>query len=146
MRIILCIYNKIKNEPSVNYHNNKQNIEMETVNNLVNSITKGIQEKKGKSITILDLKNIDGAVTNYFVICQGGSPSQVEAIATSVEDTVRETLKEKPVKVIGVGSNQWVAMDYVDVMVHIFLPETRDYYNLENLWQDAQQTDIPDID
>ncbi len=119
---------------------------METVNNLVNSITKGIQEKKGKSITILDLKNIDGAVTNYFVICQGGSPSQVEAIATSVEDTVRETLKEKPVKVIGVGSNQWVAMDYVDVMVHIFLPETRDYYNLENLWQDAQQTDIPDID
>lgn len=119
---------------------------METSNNLVNTITKGIQEKKGKNITIVDLKNIDGAITNYFVICQGGSPSQVEAIASSVEDTVRETLREKPVKVVGLGSNQWVAMDYTDVIVHVFLPETRDYYNLENLWQDAQLTEIPDID
>ena len=119
---------------------------METNSSLVNSITEGIQEKKGKNITIVDLRNIEGAIASYFVICQGGSPSQVEAIASSVEDTVREAVREKPVNVIGIGTNQWIAMDYTDVMVHIFLPETREYYNLENLWQDALLTNIPDID
>ena len=119
---------------------------METTNKLVDSITKGIQEKKGQNITIVDLRGIDGAITSYFVICQGGSPSQVEAITDSVEEVVRTTTGEKPANVNGLGNSLWVAMDYIDAMVHVFLPETRQFYNLENLWEDAPMTHIPDLD
>jgi ribosome-associated protein len=113
---------------------------------LVETVIKGIQERKGSNITVVDLKGIDGAVADYFVICQGNSPTQVEAIVESVGDAAREQLDEKPIKAIGLGNNQWVAIDYVDVMVHIFLPETREYYDLENLWEDAKLTEIPDLD
>ncbi len=113
---------------------------------LVDIITKGIQEKKGQDIVIADLSDIEGAIANYFVICQGNSPTQVEAISESVGDTVREDLKEKPANVIGLGANQWVAIDYTDVLVHIFMPETRAFYDLENLWQDAKLTRIPNKD
>ena len=115
-------------------------------NELVKTITKGIQEKKGSGIVIADLGNIDGAIARYFVICQGNSPSQVEAIAESVGDFARKDGGEKPTHVVGLGTDQWVAMDYSDVMVHIFLPETRAFYDLENLWQDAKLTRLPDID
>ena len=113
---------------------------------LVDIITKGIQEKKGQDIVIADLSNIEGAIANYFVICQGNSPTQVEAISESIGDTVREGLKEKPVNVIGLGANQWVAIDFTDVLVHVFLPETRAFYDLENLWEDSKLTRIPDQD
>ena len=113
---------------------------------LVDIITKGIQEKKGQDIVIADLSNIEGAIANYFVICQGNSPTQVEAISESIGDTVREDLKGKPVNVIGLGANQWVAIDFTDVLVHVFLPETRAFYDLENLWEDAKLTRIPDQD
>lgn len=113
---------------------------------LVDIITKGIQEKKGQDIVIADLSNIEGAIANYFVICQGNSPTQVEAISESIGDTVREDLKEKPVNVIGLGANQWVAIDFTDVLAHVFLPETRAFYDLENLWEDAKLTRIPDQD
>jgi ribosome-associated protein len=119
---------------------------MEKNNKLVEVITKGIQEKKGQDITIADLSNLDGTVANYFIICQGNSPAQVEAICESVGDMAREELGEKPTHVVGLGLSQWVAMDYSDVLVHIFLPETRQYYDLENLWQDAKLTHVPNID
>lgn len=119
---------------------------MEQTEKLVSTITKGIQEKKGQDITVVDLRGIDGAVASFFVICQGNSPSQVEAIAESVGDTVRMDLHEKPANVIGLGTSQWVAMDYTDVLVHVFLPETRAFYDLENLWEDAALTNIPNID
>lgn len=119
---------------------------MTTTEKLVQTITKGIQDKKGQDITIADLKGIDGTIAQYFVICQGNSPSQVEAIAESVADQCRENLHEKPVNCIGLGADQWVAMDYVDVLVHIFLPEPRQFYDLENLWEDAKLTKIPNID
>lgn len=119
---------------------------MTTTEKLVQTITKGIQEKKGQDITIADLKGIDGSIAQYFVICQGNSPSQVEAIAESVADQCREHLHEKPVNCIGLGADQWVAMDYVDVLVHIFLPEPRQFYDLENLWEDAKLTRIPNMD
>jgi len=124
---------------------NNQRI-MNTTSQLVDTITKGIQEKKGQDITLIDLSTTEGAITSCFVVCQGGSPSQVDAIATSVEDFVRKNMGEKPVRVIGLETCQWVAMDFTDVMVHIFLPETRRYYDLENLWQDAEQTVIPNIE
>jgi ribosome-associated protein len=113
---------------------------------LVKTITKGIQEKKGQDIVIADLSHIDGAIANYFVICQGGSPTQVEAIAESVGDTCRTELKEKPVGVTGLGNNQWVAIDYVDVLVHIFQPETRAFYDIESLWEDAKLTKLPNAE
>ena len=119
---------------------------MEQVENLVETITKGIQEKKGSNITIADLGEIDGAICRYFIICQGNSPTQVEAITDSVEEYARVHANEKPVHIVGQNNAQWVAMDYTDVMVHIFLPETRSYYNMENLWQDAKFTHVPDLD
>jgi ribosome-associated protein len=119
---------------------------MTEATNLVKSITKGIQEKKGQHIVIADLSHIDGAIANYFVICQGNSPTQVEAIAESVGEICRKEAGEKPVNVNGLGNNQWVAIDYVDVLVHIFMPETREFYDLENLWEDAKLTELPDVD
>lgn len=103
---------------------------------LVKVIIKGIQEKKGTDISVIDMRKIEGAICNYFVITQGGSPQQVEAITESVGDMTRE-IGEKPVHVIGLEHAQWVAMDYTDVMVHIFLPEVREFYDLEHLWEDA---------
>ena len=119
---------------------------MEQINKLVEAITNGIQDKKGSKITIVDLSIIEGSICHYFVICQGNSPSQVDAITESVEEHARLEAGEKPVHVTGTDNAQWVAMDYTDVMVHIFLPEVREYYDLENLWEDAKITEIPDLD
>lgn len=113
---------------------------------LIDTIIKGIQEKKGRHIVTCNLEDIDGAITNYFVICHGNSPSQVEAITDSVGETVRKELGEKPSQIAGLENAQWVAMDYGDAMVHIFLPDERQYYDLEHLWDDAQLTEIPDLD
>ena len=113
---------------------------------LVEKITEGIQEKKGKNIVVADLTNIDDTFCNYFVICQGDSPSQIAAITDSIKDYVREETGNKPIAIDGLRNTQWVAMDYSDVLVHIFLPEVRAFYNLENLWADAKLTTIPDID
>ena len=119
---------------------------MEQTQQLVESITKGIQEKKGNNIVIADMDGIDGAICRYFVVCQGSSPSQVEAITESVGDMVRQETGEKPVKVAGLDNAQWVAMDYSDVLVHIFLPDVREYYDLEHLWEDASLVRVPDLD
>ena len=113
---------------------------------LVESITQGIQEKKGQRIVVADLNGIDGAIARYFVICQGNSPAQVEAITESVGDFARKQQGEKPSRVAGLENAQWVAMDYGDVLVHIFLPDVRDYYDLEHLWDDAKITEIADLD
>lgn len=119
---------------------------MTTVKQLVEVITQGIQEKKGQEIVIVDMQGIEGAICNYFVICTGNSPTQVSVIMDSVEDMARDKAGEKPIRVVGEQQAQWIAMDYVDVMVHIFLPETREYYNIERLWEDAKVDAIPNID
>ena len=119
---------------------------MEQTTTLVETIVNGIQEKKGSGIVVADLNGIDGTICRYFVVCQGNSPSQVEAIAESVGDMARIQLKEKPSHVVGLENAHWVAMDYGDVLVHIFLPEVRKYYDLEHLWDDAELTEIPDLD
>ena len=119
---------------------------MEQTNHLVDTIIKGIQEKKGTDIVVADLNGIDGTICRYFVICQGNSPSQVDAITESVTDMAREKLHEKPAHIVGRENAQWVAMDYGDVLVHIFLPDVREYYDLEHLWEDARLTRVPDLD
>ena len=113
---------------------------------LVDTIIKGIQEKKGQDITVVDLRGIDGAIASFFVICQGNTPTQVEAITDSVAETARIDAGEKPAHVVGLELAHWVAMDFTDAIVHIFVPDMRSYYNIENLWQDAQQTEIPNLD
>ena len=119
---------------------------MNTTKQLVETITEGIQEKKGSKIVIADLSHLDGTIAKYFIICQGNSPSQVEAIAESIGDFCRKKLGEKPANVAGLGNDQWVAIDFVDVLVHIFQPEVRQFYDLEHLWEDANLTEIPDLD
>ena len=111
---------------------------------LVKTITEAIQEKKGSRIVVADLTKIEGTICRYFIICQGNSPTQVDAITDSVSDLCREWLKEKPAHVVGRENSQWVAMDYGDVLVHIFLPDVREYYDLEHLWEDAELTVIED--
>ena len=98
------------------------------------------------NIVVADLTKIEGTICQYFMICTGNSPTQVEAIAESVGDMVREKLGEKPAHVVGLENAQWVAMDYTDVLVHIFLPDVREYYDLEHLWEDAPIEQIPDLD
>ena len=119
---------------------------MEQTRELVETITRGIQEKKGQDIVVCDLQDIDGAIASYFIICQGNSPSQVEAITESVGTFTNKELDEKPSAVAGLDNAQWVAMDYGDVLVHIFLPDVRTYYDMEHLWDDASLTQIPNID
>jgi ribosome-associated protein len=119
---------------------------MEKSNKLVETIIQGIQEKKGAGIVVADLTGMEGTICRYFVICQGNSPSQVEAITESVGDFVRKELDEKPVHVVGLENAQWVAMDFTDVLVHVFLPDVRMFYDLEHLWDDAKLTNIPDLD
>ena len=110
---------------------------MEEIKILVDTIVKGIQEKKGLDIVIVDLSKKEGA------ICKNQSPTQVQAIADSIEEVVRMDAGEKPVKVVGQENAVWIAMDYTDVMVHVFVPDTRDYYDIEHLWEDAPKTAIP---
>lgn len=119
---------------------------MNETENLVEKIAEGIQEKKGKDIVIAQLEGIEDTICKYFVICQGNSPSQVTAIVESVREFARKGANAKPYAVDGLRNAQWVAMDYADVLVHVFLPEVRNYYNLENLWADAKLTQIPDLD
>ena len=113
---------------------------------LLQSIIEGIQEKKGKDIVVADLKGIDGAICQYFVICQGNSPTQVDAITESVYDMVYEKTKDRPTTVNGLRNAQWGGMDYGSILVHIFLPELRNFYNLEHLWADSKLTQIPNLD
>lgn len=119
---------------------------MDQTRNLVNAVIEGIEEKKGRSIVVADLSKIETAPGKFFVICTGGSPQQVEAVADSVEELVRKQTGEKPAAIAGRENAQWVAMDYGTVMVHVFLPEPREYYDLEHLWDDASLEAVPDLD
>lgn len=112
---------------------------------LERKIIEGIQNKKGHRIVIADMTGIQETITKKFIICQGGSPSQVQAIVESIADECRK-VKAKPIAVDGLRNSVWVAMDYVDIIVHVFLPEEREYYDLEHLWADATITEIPDLD
>ena len=119
---------------------------MNETERLIQQITEGIQDKKGKNIVIADLTKIEDTICNYFVICQGNSPSQVTAIVKSVKDFARKGANAKPSAIDGLRNAEWVAMDYADILVHVFLPETRNFYNLETLWADAKLTQVPDLD
>ena len=105
-----------------------------------------IQDKKGRDITILDLSQVDGAPTGQFIICSGKSTTQVSAIADSVREEIQKQTGEKPINYDGYRNSQWIVIDYGDTMVHVFLPEIRSFYRLEELWSDAETITIPDED
>lgn len=104
-------------------------------NKEIESIVKGIEEKKGQNIRVMDLRKIEERICDYLVICEGGSPTQVSAIADSVEDIARKEGGIKPQFVDGLHNAMWVVMDYHDIVVHIFLPEMREFYGLEEIWE-----------
>ena len=109
---------------------------------LLANIIKGIEEVKGENIDILDLREIENTVCDYFVICNGNSNTQVNAIVCSVQKVVSKELKEKPWHVEGEQNGEWVLMDYVSIVVHVFQKHIREYYNIESLWGDAKITTI----
>lgn len=104
---------------------------------LVAEIVNGLQEKKGKDIVSLDLRKIETAITDFFVLCTGDSNTHVNALAGSVEEEVRKAIKDKPWHTEGTSNGEWVLLDYVNVVVHIFQGEVREHYNIEGLWADA---------
>lgn len=114
--------------------------------NLQQLIIDGIQDRKGHNITIVDMSHIDTAATSKFIIAEGTSSMQVAAIADSVRDYLLEHADTKPYNYDGYGNAEWIVVDYGSILVHIFVPETRHKYNLEELWSDAKITQIPDLD
>jgi len=104
---------------------------------LLESIIKGIFEKKGQNVLKIDSRKLDNRITDYFLICHAGSGSQVSAICDSVDDTVRKEAGEKPFHIEGLDNCFWVLLDYGNVIVHVFLEEYRSFYSLESLWADA---------
>lgn len=97
----------------------------------------GLREIKGVDIVRMNLKKVSGAITDYFIICTGTSDRHVQSLARSVEDTIREETGEKPLNVEGMDLGQWVLLDYVNVVVHVFQQEKRIFYGLEEMWGDA---------
>lgn len=113
---------------------------------LTDLIVEGIQDRKGRGVTLVDLSHIDTSGASAFVIAQGSSPTQVAAIADSVREYVQEQGGIKPYNYDGYRNAEWIVIDYGHVLVHIFVPEAHDRYNLEELWADARITTVPDLD
>ncbi len=109
---------------------------------LITEIIKGIEDVKGENITILDLRDIENTVCDYFILCDGNSNTQVNAISASIQKNVSKSIKEKPWHVEGESNAEWVLLDYVNVVVHVFQRHLRTFYNLEELWGDAKITDV----
>ena len=109
---------------------------------LISNIVLGIDNVKGIDVSLLDLRDIENTVCSYFVVCTGSSNTHVNAIVSAIKKTVSKELKEKPFHTEGNDNAEWVLIDYVNVVVHVFQKQTRDYYNVEELWGDAKTTKI----
>lgn len=112
---------------------------------LIDSITEGLLEKKAKDIKILDVHSLT-TLTDYFVVCHGTSETQIRALANSVIEKVKEDLEESVWKKEGLDARRWIILDYVNVVVHIFSEEKRQYYGIERMWNDAEITEIEDTE
>ncbi len=112
-------------------------------NTLEKVICKALDDKKGENIKLIDLREVEGAICDWFVITDAASSVQVGALADNVEKECRDKLSEKVIRIQGQENALWIAMDYGNVMVHIFQSEMRDFYRLEELWADAPTTDFP---
>lgn len=115
-------------------------------NRQVATIIEAIQDKKGHSICDIDLSDIHAAPSSRFIICQGKTPTQTSAIADNIIERMRENEGRKPITTEGYRNGQWIIIDYGDVMIHVFMPEFREFYNLEDLWNDGRIFHVPDLD
>lgn len=113
-----------------------------TADQLITAIISGIEDVKGQEINILDLREIENTVCDYFVVCEGTSNTQVSAIVNSIQKKVSREVKDKPWHVEGEENAEWVLIDYVNVVVHVFQKHIRAYYDIESLWGDAKSTQI----
>jgi ribosome-associated protein len=114
----------------------------ESTDLLITHIIDALEDVKAEDIQILDLREIENSVCSYFIVCSGNSNTQVNALAGSVQKKVSKTLKEKPFHVEGTETAEWVLLDYINVVVHIFQRTVREYYDIESLWGDAKVTAI----
>ena len=113
---------------------------------LENTIISSIQDRKGQNISELNFEALESAPAQSFIICEGKSTSQVSAIADNIREEVQKQLNLKPYNYDGYRNSQWIVIDYGDVMVHVFISEMRNFYNLEDLWSDSKITEIPNLD
>ncbi len=109
---------------------------------LISEIIKGIEDVKGENISIIDLREIENTVCDYYILCDGSSNTQVKAIATSIQKVVSKSLKDKAWHVEGESNAEWILLDYVNLAVHVFQKPVREFYNLEELWGDGKITNI----
>ena len=109
---------------------------------LISNIISGIENVKGLDVSLLDLRDIENTVCSYFVVCTGSSNTHVKAIVSAIQKTVSKELKEKPFQTEGNDNSEWVLIDYVNIVVHVFQKQIREYYNIEVLWGDAKTTNI----
>ena len=114
------------------------------IKTLTDTIVEGLQEKKGLDITLMDLRKLPGAVTDFFVICTASSDRQAQALAASVEHLLKVKLDERPFNKEGQARGEWILLDYINAVVHIFLRDKREFYNIEDLWGDAEIRRIED--
>ena len=117
-----------------------------THDTIIGTIIEGAQERKGHGITVVDMSLIEDTPVSKFVIIEGNSRQQVAAIADSVREYVQEHASQKPYNYDGYVNSEWIVIDYGHILAHVFVPEARQRYNLEDLWADAQITEIPDLD
>ena len=111
---------------------------------LSDAVVKGMQEKKATNIVVMDLRKVKNAVADFFIVCSGGSDKQIDAIADSIDEFVFKALKENPWHIEGKDNKEWMLLDYIDVVAHIFRKDRREFYALERLWGDADITEIDD--
>ena len=107
---------------------------------------KAIQSKKGRQITMIDFDGVEGSLFEYYVLCTANSPSHVDALADETERQIKEITGISPRRVEDLQNCQWVLLDYFDVVIHIFLAETREFYNIEAMWKDVKQVHYQDED
>lgn len=122
----------------------KKTATKEQTMDLLDAVVEGMKEKKGKNITIINLTELENRVADYFIICDADSNTHVKAIADSVEEGVIKHSKEKPYHSEGYQNSEWILIDYVNIVAHVFLRDTREFYNIEGLWADGKFTEIPD--
>ena len=113
-----------------------------TEDSLISNIVDGIENVKGLDVSILDLRDIENTVCKYFVVCTGSSNTHVSAIVSAITKKVSKELKEKPFQTEGNENAEWVLIDYINVVVHVFQKQIREYYNIEELWGDAKTTKV----
>lgn len=111
---------------------------------LSKAVVKGMQEKKATDIVILDLRNVKNAIADFFVLCSGGSDKQLDAISESIDEQVYKAVKENPWHTEGKNNKEWMLLDYINVVAHVFRKDRRQFYVLEKLWGDAEITEIED--